>query len=189
MQRILRYIKGTLNRRITYGPTSHPHRLTTYCNTDYASYANDRKSRSGFILMLNNRPVAWGSRKQTCTAVSTTEPEYVAACLATHELLWLRRLLHSVRSPQLSPTTLYCDNQFAVRLVKNTIFHQKTKHIDIKCHKIRDAETDGHISITYVSTDDQLADILTKALPCDRFERLCNLIGLHDDTHTPSTLS
>jgi hypothetical protein len=188
-KRILRYIKGTLNHRITYGPTSHPHRLTAYCDADYASDVNDRKSRSGFILMLNNGPVAWGSRKQTCTAVSTTESEYVAACLATQELLWLRRLLQSVRSPQLSPTTLYCDNQSAVRLVKNPVFHQKTKHIDIKYHKIRDAEADGHISITYVSTDDQLADILTKALPRDRFERLRNLIGLHDDTPTPSTLS
>lgn len=127
---------------------------------------------------MNNGPIAWGSRKQTCTSVSTTESEYVAACLATQELLWMRRLLASLRSPQPTPTTLFCDNQAAVQLIINPVFHQRTKHIATKYHKTHDVQQDGEISITYIPTTDQLADLLTKALPRDRFIRLRSLGGM-----------
>lgn len=110
--------------------------------------------------------------------MSTTESEYVAACLATQELLWMRRLLASLRSPQLAPTPLFCDNQAAVRLIINPVFHQRTKHIDTKYHKTRDAQHAGELSITYIPTADQLADLLTKALPRDQFIRLRRLGGM-----------
>ena len=175
VKRILKYIKGTIGHRITYGRSDNLHQLKAYCDADFAFDLDDRKSRSGFILMMNNGPIAWGSRKQTCTSVSTTESEYVAACLATQELLWMRRLLASIRSPQQVPTTLFCNNQAAVRLSINPVFHQRTKHIDTKYHKTRDAQHDGEISIAYVPTREQLADLLTKALPRDQFIRLRSL--------------
>jgi hypothetical protein len=154
VKRILKYIKGTIDFRIMYGRHGPLHQLTGYCDADYASDLNDRKSRSGFILRLNNEPIAWDSWKKTCTATSTTESEYVATCLITQEIIWMRRLLNSIRAPQLSPTMLFCDNQSAIQLVRNPVFHQKTKHIDTKYHKIQDANEDGDILITYVNTAD-----------------------------------
>jgi len=181
VKRILKYIRGTVGHRITYGE-GQPHNinhLTAYCDADYAADIDDRKSRSGFLLMLNGGPVAWGSRKQMCTANSTTESEYVVAALATQEVIWMRRLLLSIRSPQLLPTPLFSDNQSAIRLVQNPVFHQKTKHIAIKYHKIRDAQRDREVLLTYVSTVDQLADVFTKPLPRDKFQRIVALAGLN----------
>ena len=89
VKEILKYIKGTLNHTITYGRGSRPNILTTHCNADYAADCDDRKSRSSFLLLLHSGPVAWGSHKQTCTSLSTTEFEYIAASLATQKTLWM----------------------------------------------------------------------------------------------------
>lgn len=182
VKRILRYIRGTLDMHInTYGPVKPKdmHQLVAYCDADYAADIDDRKSRSGFLLMLNSGPVAWGSRKQTCTAGSTTESEYISASLASQEVIWMRRLLASIRFPQTGPTKLFSDNQAAIRLVQNPIFHQRTKHIATKFHKIREAQHDGEIALLYIATEDQLADVLTKPLPRDKFKRICFQAGLN----------
>ena len=128
--------------------------------------------------MLNGGPVAWGSRKQGSTAASTTEAEYIAAHLASEEIVWMRQLMADLGYPQSAPTLLKSDNQAAIRLVRNPEFHKRTKHVDIKYHVIRDHFTHQRLQVAYVPTADNVADLLTKPLPRDRFQRLTSLLGL-----------
>ena len=148
------------------------HVLLAYTDADYAGDLNDRKSRSGSVLLLNSGPVLWISRKQPCTATSTTESEYVAASLTSKEVVWARRLLLDLGFSQATPTPLLSDNQSAIRLVQNPEFHKRTKHIDVVYHLIREIQARGEITISYVPTRLQLADILTKALTPEIFQKL-----------------
>jgi hypothetical protein len=158
-------------------PTGN-HVLLAYTDADYAGDLNDRKSRSGSILFLNDGPVLWLSRKQPCTATSTTESEYVAASLTSKEIVWARRLLHDLGFPQSNPTPLFSDNQSAIRLVQNPEFHKRTKHIDVLYHLIREFQSRGEITLFYVPTRLQLADILTKPLTPDIFAKLRDALNL-----------
>ena len=179
VKRILKYLRGTTDFALCYSQDSHePHILTAFSDADYAGDINDRKSRSGSILFLNNGPVIWLSRKQPCTASSTTESEYVAASLTSKEVVWARRLLADIGFSQPNPTPLYSDNQSAIRLVQNPEFHKRTKHIDVVFHLIREFQTRGEISVSYVPTRLQLADILTKALTSENFHKLRSALNL-----------
>jgi hypothetical protein len=179
LKKILCYLKGTKEYGISFGPNSNQHCLAAYCGVDYAMDLEDRKPRNGVLLKVNNGPVAWLSCKQPCTAPSTTEAEYLAAHVATKELLWERRLLNELGFPQPNPTLLHSDNQLVIRLVRNPEQHQHTKHIDVPDHVIREHQANRDIEITYISTQHQLADIFTKALPPSRFFVLRDLIGIH----------
>jgi hypothetical protein len=138
VKRILKYLRGTTDYALCYSSdNTAPNSLVAYTDADYAGDLNDRKSRSGSILLLNNGPVIWLSRKQPCTATSTTESEYVAASLTSKEAVWARRLLADIGFNQQVPTPLYSDNQSAIRLVQNPEFHKRTKHIDVVFHLIR----------------------------------------------------
>lgn len=103
-------------------------RLTTYSDVDYASCLDTRKS--GIVLILNNGPVAWLFRKQSIVATSTTDAEYVVAYDAAKEIVWFRQLLKDIGVNQHGPTTLYCDNATAEKLIQNPIFYKRCKHID-----------------------------------------------------------
>ncbi len=124
--------------------------------------AQTRRSTTGNIFILNGGPVSWRSQKQKCVALSTAESEYIAASMATKEVVWLRRLLMEIGCQQNNSTPLFCDNQSAIRLVYNPEFHQRTKHIDVKFHHIRDMQIQQEISIQYIPTENQLANALTK---------------------------
>ena len=179
VKRILKYLRGTTDFALCYSFVSTGNQeLIAYTDADYAGDLNDRKSRSGSILFLNNGPVLWISRKQPCTATSTTESEYVAASLTSKEVVWARRLLSDLGFPQSKPTPLFSDNQSAIRLVQNPEFHKRTKHIDVVYHLIREIQARGEITLFYVPTRLQLADILTKALTPDLFQKLRNALSL-----------
>ena len=105
----------------------------------------DCKSCNGVLLMLNNGPIAWLSRKQPCIASSTTKAKYLAAHVATKELLWERRLLAALGYPQCNPTPMFSDNQPTIRLVRNPEQHQKTKHIDVLFLVIREHQTNREL--------------------------------------------
>ena len=132
------------------------------------------------VINLNGGPIAWGSHKQECTASSTTKAKYIAAILTSQETRWLHQLLSDLTYPQPQPTTLFCDNQAIIRLVCNPEFHKRTKHIDIKYHIICENQVQGFIQITYVSTADNIADLMTKGLPRDCFNRLRMLLGMSE---------
>ena len=118
------------------------------------------------------------NRKQSCVAMSTAEAEYVAACSASCEAVWLRKLLCDIFDLQLDATCIYCDNQSCVKLSKNPVFHDKLKHIKIKYHYIRDMVQRGVWKLQYVAMDNQIANVLMKPLARVKFEYFREKLGV-----------
>lgn len=179
IKRILRYLKGSIDVGITY-TANGDNTLRGYCDSDYAGDIDSRRSTSGYIFMLNEGAISWSSKLQKTVALSTTEAEYIALAESTKQSLWLGQLLTDLGLVS-DPISIHCDNQGALKLVKNPEHHQRTKHIDVRYHFIREAEREGRIAIKYLKTEDQLADILTKPLHRPRFKYCLNLIHLYDN--------
>ncbi|XP_076301426.1 uncharacterized protein LOC143219297 [Lasioglossum baleicum] len=173
-KRVLRYIAGTCNKGIEFNASKTSNVLIAYSDADYGSCTDTRKSVSGVILTLNGGPIIWFSRKQGVVATSTTDAEYIAAYDATKEVVWTRRILEELGLCQL----LHCDNAAAEQLIKNPVFHRRTKHIDIKFHYTREIMKQGLLTIKHIASDEQLADILTKPLTRRKFEANCIRINL-----------
>lgn len=178
-KRVLKYLKGIPDLGITFGGDCNlNNQLIAFSDSDCASCPNTRKSVSGIVLMLNNGPVAWSSRKQSIMATSTTDAEYVAMCEAAKEVVWTRRLLNELGIHQERATNLYCDNVAAKLLIENPAYHKRTKHIDIKFHYTREQVKNGLIKVNHIDSSNQLADILTKNLSRDKFKANCSLLKL-----------
>ena len=178
VRRILKYLRGTSAYRLPLGGNHASFTLTAYADADYAAAIEDRKSRSGYIIYFDGNPISWASKKQQCVATSTTHSEYIACYAVATELIWLRRLLASIGIPQTKPTTIYTDSQSALRLAINPEFHSRTKHVDVKFHFLREQVVLRSIEIQYLPTQQQIADIMTKALTPDQFRRLRDLLTL-----------
>ena len=138
VKRILRYIKGTMNFGITFQAKEKTCILTGYSDADWANDTETRRSTSGYIFQINASTISWCSKKQSCVSTSTTEAEYIALSFATQEAIWLRRLLENVGVKQRESTVIYEDNQGAIQLSRNSKFHNRTKHIDIAFHFVRE---------------------------------------------------
>ena len=177
VKRILAYLAGTSDHGLLYG-WNEGEPLIGYCDADYAGDTDKRRSTTGYVFLHYGGPVAWSSKRQTCTALSTTEAEFVAACEASKEATWLLHLLQELGVKESGPVTLMSDNQSAIRVINNTEFHQRTKHIDVKYNYIRDQQTNGTIDVKYVCTNQQLGDLFTKPLPTPRFQSLRDQIGI-----------
>ena len=134
---VLRYLHGTIGYGFKY-VSDGAVKLQGYTNSNWAKSAVDGKSTSGCSFSLGSGMISWLCRKQTSMALSTTEAEYIAASVASREAVWLRKLLARIFDLELEPTLIHCDNQSCIRLSENPIFHDKSKHIDIKYYYIRD---------------------------------------------------
>jgi len=154
--------------------------MTGYSDADFARDRDTRRSTTGYIFLYHGGPVVWASRRQRCTSLSTTEAEYVAGCESSKEAVWIDRLLKEIRQDKTLPIPLLCDNQRAIRLARNPEFHQRTKHVQIKYHFIREQLKNGIIDLQYIGTENQLADILTKPLETNRFQSLRDQMGIID---------
>lgn len=165
LKRIIRYLINTKDMSIVYDSNIE---LTGYSDSDFAGDLDNRKSNTGYIFLMNGGPVTWASKKQNTVALSTTESEYMAASDAAKEILWLKQFLLDINEPQKS-VTLNIDNQSAIKLIHNPVFHKRSKHIDIKYNFIRENVEAKIIDIKYVESSRQLADFLTKALPVCKF--------------------
>ncbi|GJY00148.1 putative RNA-directed DNA polymerase [Tanacetum coccineum] len=166
---IFRYLRGTSKLGITFG-NGKP-MLVGYTDSDLAGNKDNMKSTSGYLMTFAGGAVSWQSRLQKCVALSTTEAEYVAATEACKELLWLKRFLQELGFKQQRYAVL-CDNQSTIHLAKNSMFHKRTKHIDIRYHWIRDAIEDGMFELNKVHTDDNASDMLTKAVAREKEKRV-----------------
>ena len=175
--RILRYLKGTLFHGLFYSAQS-PLTLRAFSDADWAGDPTDRRSTTGYCFLLGSSLISWRSKKQTHVARSSTEAEYRALADTTSELLWLRWLLKDLGVSTSSATPLYCDNQSAIHIAHNDVFHERTKHIEIDCHFIRYHLVHGALKLISVSSKDQLADIFTKSHPKGRLRTLVDNLKL-----------
>lgn len=164
VKRILRYLSGTATYGLKYS-AEQSSELLSYSDSDWAGdRLSDAKSTTGWLTMIGGGMISWTSRKQSIVALSSTEAEYIAYGEAVQEILWLRELLQEIQQPCEGPTTLKCDNQSAIALATNDKHHQRTKHINVRHHFLRQHINDKAITMEWTSSQEQLADILTKPL-------------------------
>lgn len=180
VKRILRYIKGKLHFGLTYTQKSGNNVLTGFSDSDLAGYLDDKKSTGGVAFHLNESLIIWVSQKQRCIALSSYEAEFMAATVAACQGIWLRNLLNQVTEESIGPVVIFVDNKSAIDLAKNSVFHGRSKHIDIHYYFIRECVERGEIIIKHVSSEFQRANILTKALTTIKFERMCQVLGVKD---------
>ena len=176
-KRILRYLKLTKSFILWYG-TELNDRLIGYCDADYARDVDDRHSTSGYVLVIANGAVSWYSGKQRGIATSTAQAEYQALSHATKEAVFLRQLFTELKGTDYGPMTVCEDNQAALAIAKNPVFHSKAKHIDVCYNFTREAVVNKRIQLEYCSSKFMIADILTKPIPRLQFEHLRLLFGL-----------
>jgi hypothetical protein len=192
VKRVLQYLNCTSDMGITYqAKPKHSNEkavLYGYADADWASNPDNRRSITGFAFVLGGGIVSWSARRQPTVALSTVEAEYMAYCMAAKEAIWWRQLLsqlyywpinHSTKSlKQLPATIIFADNQGAIALAHNPEFHQRTKHISIIYHFIREKIITKELAIRYLSTQNMAADFLTKSLPRDGLNKCCSMLGI-----------
>ena len=181
-KRVLRYLSGTRAIGLKYGRGSNDDVTVTteaYSDADWANDKVDRKSISGWIVKLNGTPVAWSSKKQSTVSLSTCEAELYSQCEAVKEILWLQGLLNELTLVFTKPTVIHCDNRATVVISKNGVKSERTKHIDVKHNFIVDTISSGAVQSSWISTVDQQADILTKALSREVFVKFRSMLMTH----------
>jgi hypothetical protein len=161
---LLRYLSGTLTNGILLDGHSDMSSLQVYTDADFANCPDDRKSYSGYIALLGGSIISWGTNKQPTVSTSTTEAEYRSLCKGVQESVWFKQLFKSLNHKFTAKYQLYVDNQSAIALATNPIFQQRSKHIDILYHWLREVYDTGLFKLNYISTNDMKADICTKAL-------------------------
>ncbi|KHN05649.1 Copia protein, partial [Glycine soja] len=145
-------------------PTDSAIQLQAYNDADWAGCPDTRKSTTGWCMFLGNAPISWKCKKQDSVSKSSTEVEYRAMSAACSKIIWLRGLLTELGFSQAQPTPLHADNTSAIQIAANPVYHERTKHIEVDCHFIRDAYDRRVISLPHISTSIQIADIFTKTL-------------------------
>ncbi|CAL2254987.1 unnamed protein product [Prunus armeniaca] len=176
-KRILRYLQGTIDYGIWYKPITDP-RLFGYTDSDWAGSVDDMKSTSGYAFTIGSGIFSWSSKKQETVALSSAEAEYVAAASSACQAIWLKRIFEDMGERQIETTEILCDNKSAIAMAKNPVFHSKTKHIAIKHHFLREVSANKEVELKYCKTEEQIADIFTKALPRPKFELLRSMLGV-----------
>jgi hypothetical protein len=171
VKRILRYLKSTIDHGLLIKKCSS-HQLFAYSDADWAGYPNGRKSTSGYCVSLGSNLLSWNSKKQPTVSCSSTEAEYKATANAAAELIWLQALFRELGVFLSSAPISFCDNIGATYLSSNPAFHARTKHISIDYHFVRERVASKTLVVKFLSSKDQVADILTKPLVSHRFNQL-----------------
>ncbi|KAG7536483.1 GAG-pre-integrase domain [Arabidopsis suecica] len=182
--RIVRFLKGSPGQGILL-KASKDLTLEVYCDSDFQTCPLTRRSLSAYVTLLGGSPISWKTKKQDTVSHSSAEAEYRAMSVALREIKWLRKLLKDLGIEQSAPARLFCDNKAALHIAANPVFHERTKHIESDCHSVRDAVRDGIITTHHVRTEEQLADIFTKALGRSQFLYLMSKLGVQN-LHTPT---
>ncbi|KAE8721159.1 hypothetical protein F3Y22_tig00016637pilonHSYRG00027 [Hibiscus syriacus] len=174
---IFRYLKGTMGHRIVFGSQRDNPLVVGYVDSDYASDLDNRRSMTGYVFTLGGGPICWKSTVQSIVALSTTETEYMAVAEAAKEALWLTGLVKELGVQQ-GGVQLLCDNQSTIHLAKNHVYRARTKHVDVRFHKIRKLVAYGEILFQKVYTDENAADMFTKPVTTDKFMHCLDLLSV-----------
>jgi len=180
VKQIMRYIKGTLNFGLVYTQEKKEEVLVGYTDSDVGGDLVGRRSTGGMAFYLNDSLVTWCSHKEKTVALSSCEAEFMAATEAAKQGIWLSNLLVELTRKKQKAVTLYVDNNSAIALMRNPVFHGKSKHIDIKYHFIRERVEAGQIKVERVNTLEQKADSLTKALTAVKLGVMIHLLGVRE---------
>lgn len=165
---LMRYIRGTTELKLTFKKDDQ-FEVKGYCDSDYASDLDRRRSITGYVFQVGGNTMSWRSGLQHIVALSTTEAEYMALAEATKEALWLKGITSELGFIQ-KKVEIFSDSQSALCLARNSVFHERTKHIDVRLHFIRDVVSDGSVVVSKIGTLENPADILTKSVPVKKFE-------------------
>jgi hypothetical protein len=178
VKHVLRYIKGTLDYKLTYGPSAHPVDFKTFSDADFARDPDKGKSTTGWVILMAGGAVSWCSKLQTRTAQSTTEAEYVAAESARREMAFFTHVFGDLHYPVTLPLPLAMDNQSAIAAAKNPEHQGRMKHMNPIYHGLREAVELKEVAPYYIPTSDMVADILTKPLAVAEVRTFTTLLGL-----------
>ena len=179
LEHVLRYLKRSPGRGILYKNYGHTD-IECFCDADHAGCKKTRRSTTGYCVFVGGNLVSWRSKKQGVASHSSAEAEYRAMSQSVREIVWIYQLLKEVGLKTSLPAKLWCDNQAALHIASNSVFHERTKHIEVDCHFVRDKLKENFISTGHVRSSDQLGDLLTKALDGNRVNYLCNKLGMID---------
>lgn len=174
-KRILRYLQLTKTYCLRYSNNNSD--LQGFVDSDWASDAVDRKSYTGFCFVMSGSAVSWQSRKQKTVSLSSTESEYTALSEASREAVYLRNLLHEITG-RFHTINLNCDNQSALKLASSHQSHNRSKHIDVRHHYIRDVVKSNYVNIKYIPTEEMPADLLTKGLCSLKHYKFMKMLGI-----------
>ena len=151
--------------------------MVGYVNSNYAGNIDDIRSTTGYVFTLPGGPICWRSTLQSPLAMSTTEIEYMAVVEVAKEALWLKGLVRELGLNQ-GGVQLHYDSQSAIYLAKHQVYHARTKHIDVRFHKIRELTVTGEIILEKIDTSENAADILKKPVPTSKFKHYLDLISV-----------
>jgi hypothetical protein len=178
LKRVLRYVAGTIDQGCFYQRGSGGAKLVGYSNSDYTGNTENGHSTPRVLFFLESSLVNWHSLKQRVVTMSSCEAENVAATSTATQRVWLAWLLADLKQEEAGPVELRVDNKSALALMKNHVFHERSKHIRVRYHYVRQCIEEGSLRADFISTKDQLADMGTKALGQVRFQELCARIGM-----------
>ncbi|GAV62043.1 hypothetical protein CFOL_v3_05567 [Cephalotus follicularis] len=181
---IVRYLKGALGRGLIFRDRGHLHivgysdpdclEVTGYSYANWAGCPVDRRSTSRYCVFLVGNLVSWKSKKQSVVSHSSAEAEYRAMANVTGELQWIHILLAESGFSVTRPSTLHCDNKSAMHIANNSVFHERTNHIEEDCHFVREKFNCGELKLVHTRSEEQLADIFTKRLRSGRVSYICH---------------
>lgn len=176
---VLRYLKSCPGRGLFFA-TDSDHKLTAFSDADWASCPNSHRSTTGFCVFYGSSLISWKSKKQSVVSRSSSEAEYRALAVATSEVQWLLYVLQDLHLPHTGAVSIFCDNKSAIHIAQNPVFHERTKHIELDCHVVRDKVQDKVVHLMPVPTKAQIADVYTKALHPSQFDFFISKLNMKD---------
>ena len=177
--RILKYLKGSPGKGLWFRTCGHL-RIEGYCDADWTSCLDDRRSTSGYCIFVGGNPVSWHSKKQEVVARSTAKAEYRAMAVSLCEMIWIRSLLSELRLFRKNPLQLWCDNKSAINIANNPAQHDRTKHVKIDRFFIKENLYREILKLNHVKSEEQLTDCLAKGLGPKVYEIFCNKMRMVD---------